>query len=204
MLTFNWTHENGWTDPHIKPYGPIKIPTTATSLHYGVSCSDGFIVARNMETGQLQAKDLDRHLDRMNMASSHLDLETIDTSKLKECISELLKVDNDWIPMNGSSYVYVRLQHISMDATLGVKTAMASQFNVFLCPTTGSQPNLKVTTEGEIHKNWPRAHSDFLISSLYGPLCPTMAKAKKSGFDSVLWLVDDYIKELTYGNIFIH
>lgn len=91
-----------------------------------------------------------------------------------------------------------------MDATLGVKTAGASQFNVFLSPTSTSQKALRVKTEGEIHKNWPRAHSDFMISSIYGPLSPTMGKARNEGFDTVLWLVDDYIKELTYGNIFIH
>ena len=58
--------------------------------------------------------------------------------------------------------------------------------------------------ESEVHKNWPRAHSDFMISSLYGPLSPVMAKAHSKGYNSVLWMVDDYIKELTYGNIFIH
>ena len=78
MLTINWTKEDGWASPVIKPYGPIKIPTTATSLHYGVSCFDGFIVARNTETGQLQARDIDKHLDRMNRASSHIDLQEID------------------------------------------------------------------------------------------------------------------------------
>ena len=109
MLSFDWTLEDGWATPQIKPYGNIKIPTTATSLHYGVSCFDGFIVARNTETGKLQAKDLNRHIDRLNRASSHLDLAEIDREELTECISELLRVEDKWIPENGSNNVYVRL-----------------------------------------------------------------------------------------------
>lgn len=126
MLTINWTKDGGWTAPVIKPYGPIKIPTTATSLHYGVSCFDGFIVARNTETGQLQARDIDKHIDRMNRASSHIDLQEIDKTELKKCIAELLKIENEWVPATGKQHVYVRLQHFSMDPALGVKTAFAS------------------------------------------------------------------------------
>lgn len=102
MLNISWQAGKGWGTPEIKPYGPIKIPTTATSLHYGVSCFDGFIVARNIETGKLQAQDLDQHLNRMNRASAHLDLQELDTKELKTLITELLKVEDKWIPQNGS------------------------------------------------------------------------------------------------------
>jgi branched-subunit amino acid aminotransferase/4-amino-4-deoxychorismate lyase len=34
-------------------------------------------------------------------------------------------------------------------------------------------------------------------------LIPTVADAKKNGFDDVLWLLDDYIKEMTVLNMFI-
>lgn len=204
MLCINWDEEKGWLNPEIKPYGPIKVPTTATSLHYGVSCFDGFIVARNTETGKLQAKDLDKHIERMNKASQHLDLTEFDPKELKQLIGELLKLEERWVPADGSQHIYVRMQHFSMDPTLGVKKASASLMNIFLSPIAKTQSDIKVMSESEIHKNWPRAHSDFTISSLYGPLSPVMAKAHDKGYDSVLWMVDDYIKELTYGNIFVH
>ena len=118
MLCVPWTDGKGWAAPEIKPYGSIKVPTTATVLHYGMSCFDGFIVARNRETGELQAKDLDKHIDRLNAASRHLDLPAFDKNELKHLISELLKVEARWVPEGGSNHVYVRMQHFSLDPTL--------------------------------------------------------------------------------------
>jgi branched-chain amino acid aminotransferase len=78
MLCVEYSDAKGWEAPEIKPYGTIKVHTTATVLHYGMSCFDGFIVARNRDTGKLQAKDLDKHIDRLNAASRHLDLPAYD------------------------------------------------------------------------------------------------------------------------------
>lgn len=36
-----------------------------------------------------------------------------------------------------------------------------------------------------------------------GPLVPYVADAKSNGFDDVLWLLDDYIKECTVLNVFV-
>lgn len=36
-----------------------------------------------------------------------------------------------------------------------------------------------------------------------GPLVPYISDAKANGFDDVLWLLDDYVKEMTALNIFI-
>jgi len=41
MLTLDWDHKDGWAHPVIEPYGPLSIPVSATSLHYGLSCYEG-------------------------------------------------------------------------------------------------------------------------------------------------------------------
>ena len=52
-------------------------------------------------------------------------------------------------------------------------------------------------------KNWPLGHGSFRISGNLGPLVPAVSDAKSNGFDDVLWLLDDYIKETTVLNVFI-
>jgi|TARA_B110000285_G_scaffold144214_1_gene161102 branched-chain amino acid aminotransferase len=47
MLMCDWTKEDGWAAPQIVPYGPIKIETSATSLHYGISVHEGCNVVEN-------------------------------------------------------------------------------------------------------------------------------------------------------------
>ena len=53
MLSLEWTKEGGWNRPEILPYGPIKMATSATALHYGISVHEGISIVENSETGKL-------------------------------------------------------------------------------------------------------------------------------------------------------
>ena len=53
MLTIDWSKEKGWEKPHILPYGPIKLETSATVLHYGISAFEAITVCENQKTGKL-------------------------------------------------------------------------------------------------------------------------------------------------------
>jgi branched-subunit amino acid aminotransferase/4-amino-4-deoxychorismate lyase len=46
-------------------------------------------------------------------------------------------------------------------------------------------------------------HGSYSISGNYGPLIPVIKDARDNGFDDVLWLIDDYIKEMTILNFFV-
>ena len=63
MLTIDWNRDAGWQKPQIVPYGPIKMPITATSLHYGISCHEGLNLVKNSETGKNQAFRAQQHMD---------------------------------------------------------------------------------------------------------------------------------------------
>lgn len=47
MLSIDWSKEKGWAAPEILPYGPIKMETSATALHYGISVHEGISVVEN-------------------------------------------------------------------------------------------------------------------------------------------------------------
>lgn len=53
MLICDWTKADGWGKPNIVPYGPMKIATSATSLHYGIACHVGLSIVPNSSTGKL-------------------------------------------------------------------------------------------------------------------------------------------------------
>lgn len=52
-------------------------------------------------------------------------------------------------------------------------------------------------------KNWPLGHGRYRISGNFGPILPTVTDAKDNGFDDVLWLLDDYVKEMSNQNVFV-
>jgi len=98
MLQADWDINNGWGKPRIVPYEPIKIDTTASSLHYGISAFEGISVVKNAKTGKSQAFRTCTNLKSFLNGSEHLDLPAFDTNELLECLKKLVSIDKSWFP----------------------------------------------------------------------------------------------------------
>lgn len=127
-----------------------------------------------------------------------------DTEELYKCVKQLVKFDESWFPENTTdpSQLYVRLAHISTDDALGVKTPKQTKLYAIINPTNLKNRDLKVKCAYNVYKNWPLGHGQFRVSGNLGPLVPMMMDARSNGYDDVLWLLDDYIKEMTVLNVF--
>ena len=53
MLSIDYSKQTGWAKPQIVPYGPIKLETSATVLHYGISVHEGISIVENPRKGTL-------------------------------------------------------------------------------------------------------------------------------------------------------
>jgi branched-chain amino acid aminotransferase len=54
MLSIDYRKElGGWQKPEIIPYGPIRMDTSASCLHYGISAFEGISVVENPRSGRL-------------------------------------------------------------------------------------------------------------------------------------------------------
>lgn len=82
MLVCDWNKQDGWLAPQIVPYGPIKLETSATALHYGISVHEGVTVINNKKTGKLQAFRIEDHLKSLITSSDRLDMPTFDAGEL--------------------------------------------------------------------------------------------------------------------------
>ncbi len=86
---------------------------------------------------------------------------------------------------------------------LGIRSPSKSKIIGIINPTSIKPKKLKVKCSKDVFKNWPLGHGSFRVGGNVGPLTPIIAEAKQNGFDDVLWLLDGYIKELTFINFFI-
>ena len=128
-----------------------------------------------------------------------------DTTELLGCIKKLVDVDREWFPTmpnDEPSQLYGRLSHISTDSVMGVRTPAATKLFAILNPTTLRHKNLAVKCSVDVHKNWPLGHGQYTVSGNLGPLVPYVTDAKQNGFDDVLWLLDDFVQEMTILNVF--
>lgn len=72
-----------------------------------------------------------------------------------------------------------------------------------LNPVLLNQKSISLKCSYNVNKNWPLGHGQYRVSGNLGPLMPSVTDAKMNGFDDVLWLLDDYIKEMTILNVFM-
>lgn len=71
-----------------------------------------------------------------------------------------------------------------------------------LNPTMITSKALNLKCSDGVNKNWPLGHGQYTLSGNLGPLVPYVADAKANGFDDVLWMLDDYVQEMTILNVF--
>ena len=114
-----------------------------------------------------------------------------------------MKIDKEWFPhLDDPGQLYLRLCHISTDPVMGVKTPSSTKMFAMLNPTTLRTKNLSLKCSDGANKNWPLGHGQYTLSGNLGALVPYVADAKLNGFDDVLWLLDDYVQEMTILNVF--
>lgn len=92
--------------------------------------------------------------------------------------------------------------HVSTDDALGVATPKKSKIFAFMCPMLMKNKNLSVKCSDGVNKNWPLGHGQYTLAGNLGPLVPYVSDAKDNGFDDVLWLLDEYVLEMTVLNVF--
>ena len=129
-----------------------------------------------------------------------------DTDELHDCIKELVTLDKDWMhTLNDPSkdQFYARMLHLSTDNRLGLGTPKSTKMLVMLNPVALRQKPISLKCSYNVNKNWPLGHGQYRIAGNIGPLMSSVTDAKMDGYDDVLWLLDDYIKEMTVLNVFI-
>lgn len=127
-----------------------------------------------------------------------------DKNELLGCIKELVLLDKEWMYANDEpDQFYTRMVHFSTDKTLGVRTPHATKMLAMINPVMLKAKPISLKCSHNVNKNWPLGHGQYRVSGNLGPLVPSVTDAKMNGFDDVLWLLDDYIKEMTILNVFV-
>ena len=85
---------------------------------------------------------------------------------------------------------------------IGVHTPKSTKLLVFMNPNTLEMKDYSIKCAKNQFKNWPMGHGSYRLSGNFGTLIPKVSNAWNNGFDDVVWLIDDYIKELTVLNFF--
>ena len=134
---------------------------------------------------------------------------TIDVEKVMAGLKELLILEQDWIPTDPGTALYIRPTMIANDKALGVHAAHNYIFYIILSPVGSYYAHGLAPTKIIIEEEYVRAPiggtgeakcmGNYAASLLAGEI------ANKKGYDQVLWLdgkEHKYVEEVGAMNIF--
>jgi branched-chain amino acid aminotransferase len=96
------------------------------------------------------------------------------------------------------------MTHIATDPELGVRSPKRSKVFAIVNPTNVIRERaVSIQTNSNVYKNWPLGHGKYRISGNLGPLMQKIRLIKENGYNDVLWMIDDYVKEMNVCNVFV-
>ena len=195
-----------WQNPTIKPYGPLLLDPSAKIFHYGQSIFEGMKAYKDSENNTLLFRPLD-NCKRLNKSAERMVIPQIPEELFMGGLKELLKVDNDWIPTNDGSSLYIRP---FMFATgNGFHASPADEYKLIIATApSGAYFAGKITVL--IEEKYARAANGGVGFAKAGgnyaaQFYPTKL-AVEQGYNQVIWTDDnthEYIEEAGAMNIFI-
>ena len=109
MLSVEWNKETAWGAPIIAPQQNLSLSPAASSLHYGLSCFEGMKAYKSAD-GSLRLFRPDLNMKRLQSSMDRLQMqgESFDPDELLECIKELVRIDERWVPERDGYSLYIR------------------------------------------------------------------------------------------------
>jgi len=184
MADFN---NNKWTDLQIVPYGAFPISPAAAVLHYGQAIFEGMKAYKN-ETGEVSIFRPWANFNRLNVSAERLCMQTVPEEVFMGGLTELVKLDKNFVPTAEGSSLYIRPFLIATDEFIGVHPSDSYRFLIITSPSGAyySAP-VKVLVETTYTRAAEGGVGFAKVSGNYGrSLLPTKLAAEK-GYQQIFW-----------------
>lgn len=208
MFVMDYTEGKGWHDPMIVPYEKISLDPSAMIFHYGQAIFEG-LKAYRTAAGKIYLFRPKKNMQRVNISNDRLCIPPIDVDFAVDALCELIKVEQDWIPTEPGTSLYIRPFIIATDCALGVHPSRTYKFMIILSPVgayykEGLNP-VKIYVEDQFVRAVRGGIGFAKTPGNYAASLKAQMEAEKKGYTQVLWLDGverKYIEEVGTMNVF--
>lgn len=208
MFIMNYTEGKGWHDPRIVPYAPLQLDPSCMVFHYAQEIFEG-LKAYKDSNGEVLFFRPEKNMERINISSDRLCIPAIDTDFALEATKALVRLDQDWIPSEQNTSLYIRPFIIATDPYLGVRPSNTYLFMIILSPSgsyykEGIDP-VSIYVETQYARTVKGGMGFAKTGGNYAASLKSQMEAKSKGFTQVLWLDGTerkYIEEVGTMNVF--
>ncbi|MEM9327186.1 MAG: branched-chain amino acid aminotransferase [Bacteroidota bacterium] len=141
-------YDGEWKDHRIVPYGDLQISPANTTLHYSSTIFEGLKAYRGSE-GQVQVFRPQANAQRLVKSAIRMCMPPVPEELFMQAMTELLKIDQEWVPKAPGTSLYIRPFQMAMDPYIGIRPSETYTFMIFTGPVGGyySEPvNVKIET----------------------------------------------------------
>ncbi len=208
MFLMNYTEGQGWHDARIEPFHDFSLSPACVTFHYGQEMFEGMKAYRGVD-GKVRLFRPDMNAKRTNASNERLCIPTLPEDTFVEAVKQIVKVDEDWIPTEPDTSLYIRPFIIGTDAFLGVAPSKTYLFCIILSPSGAYYANGLAPVGIWIEDDYVRAVRGGMgfakTGGNYACSLAAQVKAHDDGYSQVLWLDGverKYIEEVGAMNIF--
>ena len=207
MFLMDYYDGQGWVDPRIVPYSSFVLDPACMVFHYGQAIFEGTKCYRRADGGLQLFRPAD-NLARMTRSALRMGIPALDEETALAGLKQLVLLEQDWVPHQEGTSLYIRPTIIAMDAHLGVHAAHHYLFFIILSPVGSYYKNglapVGIYVEDEYVRavrggtGFAKCAGNYAASILAGEL------AEKKGYSQVLWLdgvEQKYVEEVGSMNM---
>ena len=207
MFIMEYTQEKGWHDARIVPFAPLTLHPASTALHYGAEVFEGLKAYRRPD-GSVQMFRPIENVRRMNRSAERLCLPEIDEQDAMKILETFVAIEQDWVPSEPGTSLYLRPFMFGNDPFLGLHTIDHTTYVLIASPVgsyykDGINP-VRIMIETEDVRavrggtGYAKCGGNYAASNRAGK------KAEERGYSQVLWLDGverKYIEEVGAMNV---
>ncbi|MHA1551923.1 MAG: branched-chain amino acid aminotransferase [Candidatus Heimdallarchaeaceae archaeon] len=189
---FELSYENeNWGTPRIVPYHPFSLDPATSVFHYGQEIFEGMKAFRHPD-GSIHLFRPYKNAERFMKSAERMSMPTVNKDLFVKAITELVKLENEWVPNSPGMTLYIRPTMIATEVALGVHPSDKYLFYIILSPVgpyfkTGFKPTKVYVTSTHIRAA-PGGTGEAKTGGNYSATLWSQQKAKSLGYPQVLWL----------------
>lgn len=208
MFVMEYTEGKGWHDPRIVPYQNLSLSPASMVFHYGQEVFEGLKAYKGVNGETLLFRP-DMNAKRINDSNDRLCIPRIPEEDFVEAVKALVKMDEDWIPTDPGTSLYIRPFIIATEPFLGVDPSENYLFIIIMSPSgayyeSGLKP-VGIWIEDDFVRAVRGGMGFTKAGGNYAVSLKAQVKAHDDGYSQVLWLDGverKYIEEVGAMNIF--
>ncbi len=194
-----------WSNPTVKPYGPLTMYPGAKVFHYGQAVFEGMKAYKD-DQGKIWLFRPEDNFNRINKSSKRLAIPEFPRDFFFDGLETMLNLDSDWIKQGFGNSLYIRPFVIATEEGVAAAPSKEYKFMILLSP---AQAYYKGEVKVVIAEHYSRSADGGVgaakAAGNYGAQFYPTNLANKKGYQQIIWTDANehkYVEEAGTMNVF--